>query len=93
MCVCVCLWFFYNKSWDYVVIWIHFLVIQISIGFYNEIYVHLSCEFFVVLDYDEMNCNFVFKVFYNVLWSANFSICNNHKFDVGMNGNVKFVGA
>jgi hypothetical protein len=70
-----------------------FSVIQISINFYSEFYVHLLCEFFVISNYDEMNCNFVFKVFYNVLWSANFSICNNHKFDVGMNGSDKFVGA
>jgi hypothetical protein len=28
------------------------------------------CEFFVVLDYDEMNCNLVYGVFYNVLWSV-----------------------
>ncbi len=24
------------------------------------------CEFFVVLDYDKMNCNLVYEVFYNV---------------------------
>jgi len=30
------------------------------------------CEFFVVLEYDEMNCNIVFRVFYNVLWSVEF---------------------
>ncbi len=49
-----------------------FLVIQKSIDFYNELYVHLLCEFFVVLDYDEMNCDCVFEVFYNVFWSADF---------------------
>jgi hypothetical protein len=43
-----------------------FLVIQRSIDFYNEFYVHLLCEFFVVLDYDEMNCNLVSGVFFNV---------------------------
>ncbi len=43
-----------------------FSAIQISIDFYSEFYVHLLCEFFVVLDYDEMNCNIVFGVFYNV---------------------------
>jgi hypothetical protein len=68
-----------------------FSVIHISINFYSEFYVHLSCEFFVVSNYDKMNCNFVFKVFYNVFWSAYSNICNNHKFDVGMNGSVKFV--
>jgi len=42
------------------------MVIQISTNFYNELYIHLLCEFLVVLNYDEMNCNFVFGVFYNV---------------------------
>jgi hypothetical protein len=32
----------------------------------------LLCENFVISKYDEMNCNIVFGVFYNVLWSANF---------------------
>jgi hypothetical protein len=32
--------------------------------------VQLLCEFFVMLDYDGMNCNLVFGVFYNVFWSA-----------------------
>jgi hypothetical protein len=50
-----------------------FLVIQRSTNFYNEFYVHLLCEFFVVLDYDEMNCNIVSRVFYNVLSSVNSS--------------------
>jgi hypothetical protein len=31
----------------------------------------LLCEFVVVSKYDEMNCNFFFGVFYNVLWGAN----------------------
>jgi hypothetical protein len=57
----------FNKTWDYVVIWIHVSVLQRSIDFKNEFYVHLLCEFFVVLDYDEMNCNLVYGVFYNVL--------------------------
>jgi len=43
-----------------------FLVIQRSINFYNELYVQLLCEFFVVLYYDGMNCTIVFGVFYNV---------------------------
>jgi hypothetical protein len=33
---------------------------------------YIFCEFFVVLEYDEINCNIVFGVFYNVLWNANF---------------------
>jgi len=49
-----------------------FSVIQISINFYNEFYVNLLCEYFEVLDYDEMNCNIVSGVFYNVFWSAIF---------------------
>jgi hypothetical protein len=32
----------------------------------------LLCEFVVVLEYDEMNCNFVSGVFYNVFWGADF---------------------
>jgi len=50
-----------------------FLVIQRSTNFYNEFYVYLLCEFFVVLDYDEMNCNVVFGVFYNAFWSVDSS--------------------
>jgi hypothetical protein len=50
-----------------------FLVIQISTNFYNEFYVQLLCEFFTVLDYDEMNYNIVYVVFYNVFWHAYFS--------------------
>jgi hypothetical protein len=48
-----------------------FLVIQRNTNFYNEFYVQLLCEFFVVLDYDEMNCIFISRVFYIVFWSAN----------------------
>jgi len=33
----------------------------------------LLCEFAIVLEYDEMNCNFVFGFFDIVLWSANSS--------------------
>jgi hypothetical protein len=40
---------------------------------YNEFYVYFLCEFFEVLDYDEMNCNFAFRVFYNVFWNVDFS--------------------
>jgi hypothetical protein len=43
-----------------------FSEIQRSIDFYNEFYIQLLCEFSIVLDYDEMNCNLVFGVFYNV---------------------------
>jgi hypothetical protein len=43
-----------------------FSVIQRSIDFYNELYVHLLCEFFVVLDYDEMNYNIVSRVLLHV---------------------------
>ncbi len=68
-----------------------FLVIQKNTNFYNELCVHLLCEFSIVFNYDEMNFNMVFRVFYNVFWSAILVICNNHEYDVGMNGNVKFV--
>jgi hypothetical protein len=40
-----------------------FSVIQRSTYFYNEIYVQLLCEFFVVLDYDQMNYNLDSGVF------------------------------
>jgi hypothetical protein len=49
-----------------------FLVIHRSTNFYNELYVQLLSEFFVVLDYDKMNCILVYGVFYIVFWSANF---------------------
>jgi hypothetical protein len=38
----------------------------------NSIFI-LLCEFFVISYYDEMNCNIVFGVSYNVLWNEN---CN-----------------
>ncbi len=44
-----------------------FLVIQKDINFYIEFYVHLLCEFFIVLNYDEMNCNIISGGFHNVL--------------------------
>jgi hypothetical protein len=43
-----------------------FSVMQRNTNFYNEIYVHLLCEFSIMLNYDEMNCIFVFGVFNNV---------------------------
>jgi hypothetical protein len=43
-----------------------FSIIQRSTNFYSEFYVHFLCEFFVVSDYDEMNCNLVDGVFDNV---------------------------
>jgi hypothetical protein len=49
-----------------------FLIIQKNTNFYSELYVHLLYEFYVVLDYDEMNCNIIFGVFYNLFWSVNF---------------------
>jgi hypothetical protein len=30
----------------------------------------LLCEFAIVSEYDEMNCSFVFGIFYNVFWSV-----------------------
>jgi hypothetical protein len=31
----------------------------------------LLCEFFVVSEYDEINCDIVYEVFLHVFWSAN----------------------
>jgi hypothetical protein len=39
---------------------------QKNTNFYSEFYVHLLCGFLVMLNYDEMNCNLVFGIFYNV---------------------------
>jgi hypothetical protein len=49
-----------------------FSVIHRNINFYNEFYVHILCGFPIVLDDDEMNCNIVSRIFYNVFWNANF---------------------
>jgi hypothetical protein len=62
----VFLGFFFNKTWDYIVIWIDVFSNTKKIDFYSEFYVHFLCEFCVVLDYDEMNCNLVSGVLYNV---------------------------
>jgi hypothetical protein len=35
----------------------------------NFVFISL-CEFSIVSEYDEMNCNVVSGVFYNVFWSA-----------------------
>jgi hypothetical protein len=51
----------------------------------------LLCEFAIVLEYDEMNCNFVSGVLYNVLWDADFGIWNNHEIGILMNGRVTCV--
>jgi hypothetical protein len=66
---------FFNKTWDYAIIWIDVLNYTKKIDFYNEIYVMLLCEFSVVLDYDEMNClwyntNFKYRfgMFFNKTW-------------------------
>jgi hypothetical protein len=70
-----------------------FSIIQKNTNFYNEIYVHLLCEFSILLDYDEMNCNLVFGVFFIMYNEVQILvICNNHEFDVGMNCSVTFVG-
>jgi hypothetical protein len=47
-----------------------FSVIQICADFYNEFYIHLLCEFFLMLDYDEMNCNLVFGVFFTMYYEV-----------------------
>jgi hypothetical protein len=48
-------------------------------------------QFFVMLDYDEMNCNLISGVFTMYSKMQILVICNNHEFHIGMNGNVKFV--
>ncbi len=67
-----------------------FSVIHRNIDFYNKFYVHLLCEYFVMLDYDEMNCLFMeFFIMYSEMQIL--VICNNHESNVGLNRNVKFV--
>jgi hypothetical protein len=68
-----------------------FSIIQRSTNFDNEFYVHLLCEFFVIIDYVERNCNLVFGVFLMYFEVQILIICNNHEYDVLMNSNVKFV--
>jgi hypothetical protein len=68
-----------------------FSIIKRSTNFCNEFYVHLLCEFFVVLDYDEMNCNLGSGVFLMYFKVQILVICNNHEFDIGMNCSVKLV--
>jgi hypothetical protein len=51
----------------------------------------LLCEFYVVSKYDEMNCYLVSRVFYNYFEVQILVICNNHEYDVLMNGSVKYV--
>ncbi len=57
---------FFNKTWNYVIILRDVFSITKKTYFYNEYYVHLVCEFVIVSNYDEMNCNLVFGVCYNV---------------------------
>jgi len=40
-----------------------FIVIQKSIDFYSEFYVHIVVWIVLVWKYDEMKCNLVFEVF------------------------------
>jgi len=48
-------------------------------------------EFYVVSKYDEMNCN-IFLEFFTIYFKVKILvICNNHEYDVLMNGNVKYV--
>jgi len=68
-----------------------FSVIQRSINFYSEFYVHFLCGFSIMLDYDEMNYNLVSGVFTMYSKMQILVICNNHEYDVGMNCNVKFI--
>jgi hypothetical protein len=49
------------------------------------------CEFAIIWKYDEMNCKFFFRVFYNVFWGVDSGYMNNHNHGVLMNGKVKCV--
>jgi len=69
-----------------------FLVIQKNTYFYNEFYIELLYEFSIVLDHDEMNCNIVSGVLFLMYSEVQILvICNNHEYDVLMNGSVKFI--
>jgi hypothetical protein len=68
-----------------------FSIIQRITNFYSEFYVHLLCQFSIVLYYDEMNCNLVYGVFKMYSEVQILIICKNHEFDERMNCNVKFV--
>ncbi len=82
---------FFNKTWDSVVIWIH-VFNKKKHKLLQWIYVHLLCEFSIVSDYDEMNCNIVYGVFFTMYFEMQILvICNNHESNVGMNGNINFI--
>jgi hypothetical protein len=68
-----CFGIFFNKTWDYTIIWIHVFSNTKKHILLQWIRCSSFVWIFVVLDYDEMNCNLVFGVFYNVFWSANSS--------------------
>jgi hypothetical protein len=50
-----------------------FIVIQRNRHFYNEFYVHIFVWIVLVWEYDEMKCNLVSGIFYNVFWNTNFA--------------------
>jgi len=54
----------------------------------NSMFV-LLCEFSIVLEYDEINCNLVFGVLIMYFEMEILVIWNNHEYGVLMNGNVK----
>ncbi len=68
-----------------------FSVLQKNIDFNNEFYVHLLCELFVMLNYDEMNYNLISGVFTKYFEVQIIVTCTNHESDVEMNFSVKFV--
>ncbi len=51
----------------------------------------LLCEFSIVSEYDEMNCNFVLEFFTMYFKVQILVIWNNHEFGVLMNGIIKCV--
>jgi hypothetical protein len=79
---------FKNKTWDYDVIWIDVF------SNYREAQTsttNFMFFFFVMSNYDEMNCNIVFGKFTMYSKVLILVIYNYHDSDVGMNGSVKFV--
>jgi hypothetical protein len=68
-----------------------FPIIKRNKNFYNDVYVHLLCEFFVV-SIMMKGIVILFLEFFTMYFEVHIMvICNNHESDVGMNGIVKFV--
>ncbi len=66
-----CFGFFFNKTWDHAVIWIHVFNNTNKHKLLQWTLCSSFVEFFILSNYDEINYNIVSEVFYNVFWSAN----------------------